>query len=155
MTTEATSKKSSKSEEKFKKEFDEEIRIVQTIIECTYCRIKPSKVNGVGVFAIRNIASKTSLFPECARYDKQFKVKKELFDSSDDNVKEMVYDFFSHRDGFFYIPYRTLNSLSMGGYINHSDSPNAKFDERGSVCSIKDIEKGDEISIDYKLNTPS
>ena len=129
---------------------EEEARIAQAIIECTYCRIKPSKVHGVGVFAVRDVASKTNLFPEASRYDKFFKVPEKVFDVADNEVKTMVSDFFSKsQDSFVYIPYRTLNTLNISAYINHSSDPNARFDPNGSVYAISDISAGEEVFVDY------
>jgi hypothetical protein len=138
-------KQSAKSEDNF----DEETRIAQAIIECTYCKIKPSSIDGVGVFAVRYIPRLINIFPDCSRYDKYFKVKKEIFDVADPEVRSMVHDFFSGDDKTYHIPYRTLNSLNISAYVNHSDSPNAAFDSRGFIYSTKDIENGEEVVVDY------
>jgi SET domain-containing protein len=133
-----------------KEEHEEEARIAQAIIECTYCRIKPSEVHGVGVFAVRDVASNTNLFPETSRYDKFFKVPEKVFDVADEEVKSMVLDFFSKsQDSFVYIPYRTLNTLNISAYMNHSDNPNARFDANGSVYAMFDISRGEEVFIKY------
>ena len=56
----------------------------------------------------------------------------------------------------------TIFRTPLGGFINHSDTPNCKrsqvrikpgFD-RWSIMVIEDIEEGDELTLKYKLYDP-
>ena len=37
-----------------------------SFLSCTYCRIKTSKIHGVGVHAVMPIKKGTNLFPDCS-----------------------------------------------------------------------------------------
>tara|TARA_B100000287_G_scaffold392202_1_gene404414 strand:- start:363 stop:662 length:300 start_codon:yes stop_codon:yes gene_type:complete len=91
----------------------------------SYLTIKPSSVEGLGLFAVEPIKKSTSLGISHV-YDKWF-----------DN-------------GYIRTP--------LGGFINHSNTPNCKIFKEGrflSVLTITDIEANEEITLKYTLYDPS
>jgi len=54
---------------------------------------------------------------------------------------------------------RFLNGLirtPLGGFINHSDTPNCKLvesDDKKHLIVIKDVKKGEELTLKYKIYT--
>ena len=91
----------------------------------SYLTIKPSPVEGLGLFAVEPIKKSTSLGISHV-YDKWF-----------DN-------------GYIRTP--------LGGFINHSNTPNCKIFKEGrflSVLTITDIEANEEITLKYTLYDPS
>ena len=91
----------------------------------SYLTIKPSSVEGLGLFAVEPIKKSTSLGISHV-YDKWF-----------DN-------------GYIRTP--------LGGFINHSNTPNCKIFKEGrflSVLTITDIESNEEITLKYTLYDPS
>ena len=91
----------------------------------SYFTIKPSSVEGLGLFAVEPIKKSTSLGISHV-YDKWF-----------DN-------------GYIRTP--------LGGFINHSNTPNCKIFKEGrflSVLTITDIEANEEITLKYTLYDPS
>jgi hypothetical protein len=45
---------------------------------------------------------------------------------------------------------RTLNMLSVGWYLNHSERPNVEADEDGRFHALRRIRKGEELTADYR-----
>ena len=92
-----------------------------------YCRIKPSKRHGVGVFAIKNIPKNKNPFritgENCIK-QRVLNIKREDVNKLDKEVKKMVEDFYHEQDGIFGIPYRGLNSNDISFYMNTSKKPN-------------------------------
>jgi len=51
-------------------------------------------------------------------------------------------------DNFFFGPVKK-NEISLSEYFNHSCNPNTGFKDSITLVSIRDIEKGEEVTIDY------
>ena len=59
----------------------------------TYCRLKSSQINGIGVFAIRDIPKNKNLF-QGIKKEKWHRFKKSEFKNFDKEVLKMIDDFF-------------------------------------------------------------
>ena len=44
----------------------------------------------------------------------------------------------------------SLNQLSVGWYVNHSDSPNVEAGDDGRFRALRRIAKGEELTADYR-----
>ncbi len=91
----------------------------------SYLTIKPSSVEGLGLFAVEQIKKSTSL-----------------------GISHVFDEWFENK----YI--RT----PLGGFINHSNTPNCKTFKEGrflSILTITDIKAGEEITLKYTLYDPS
>jgi hypothetical protein len=109
-----------------------------------YTRLKPSKVHGVGVFAIRRIRKGTQLFDS----DEEITwVPEAEIESLPEQIKKIYDDFAIIKDGMYGCPVN-FNKLSMGWYLNDSDSPNVFVDENYDMWAARDIEDGEELTID-------
>jgi len=124
----------------------------------TYCRIMPSKLHGVGVFAIIDIPKDTNPFEystkKCGN-NKFIKVHKDELVGIHKNVIKMLDDFLGiDEKGYFEIPADGLNSLDVSFYMNYSDKPNINitFDKECKFAVFKSnkvIKKGTELLINY------
>ena len=122
-----------------------------------YCRIKPSKKHGVGVFAIKDIPKDTDPFRLTnSKYDNSrvLNIKKEDVDNLDSGVKKIIYDFYHEENGIFGIPYKGPNAMNISYYMNNSKKPNVMFvsKEESSMVTfvtLKKIKKGEELLINY------
>ena len=45
---------------------------------------------------------------------------------------------------------RTLNMLTVGWYVNHSERPNVEADDEGRFHTLRRIRKGEELTADYR-----
>lgn len=113
-----------------------------------YCRLMPSKIHGVGVFAIKPIPKGIKVFKnESLNF---FLIDKEDLIGVDDNVKNMINDFFVAHNNKYIITSNAFKELTISQYINHSDSPNIDIFGKISLCDIK---IGEELTADYSLIT--
>ncbi len=124
---------------------------VLNLLQNTYCRLKSSKVSGVGVFAVRDIPKGKNIF--LGQIDeKWYKFHVSELKKIDPEVMEMIKDFFViEKDQTLTIPKSGLNGMDMSFYPNHSDKPNIKTIDNGfSFVSLRKIKKGEELVVSYK-----
>ncbi|MBU2635302.1 SET domain-containing protein [Patescibacteria group bacterium] len=129
---------------------NKEKQLTLEILKNTYCRLKPSKISGVGVFAIRDISPNTELFKGQIN-QKWLKFRMKEFESLDKEIIKMIDDFFViEKDKSVSLPRSGLNGMDMSFYVNHSKNPNAKTIDNGfTFVSLRKIKKGEEITISY------
>ena len=132
--------------------------LLKNLNEDIYCRIKPSKKHGVGVFAIRDIPKGINPFKitgiPCLK-SRVLNIKDSELKNIDSEVLKMVDDFY-HKDekGIYGIPYRGLNANDISFYMNTSKHPNVSH-KSTNKCSmvefftLKPIKKGNELLINY------
>lgn len=104
--------------------------------------LKPSKIEGIGVFANRNL-SKGKLIP----WDK--KERKISIDKAKKNKK--LYEWcerFGVETKRYYICSKNFLAMSLVWFINHSKKPNLIKNKFGLV-TIKKIKEGEELTVDY------
>ena len=121
-----------------------------------YCRLQPSRVHGVGIFAIRDIPKGTN--PFCGSRVPRWHVtslKKLLANSAiADEVKEFARAIYPVRGDVFYFPDHSLNAIDISYFLNHADAPNvAARADSNKFAAIRDIKKGEELFSDYRAYT--
>ena len=121
----------------------------------TYCRIKFSRLSGVGVFAIRDISSGINPFTG-AKNQKWIKFRVSELKGLDGEIFRMVDDFFViEEDSTIYIPETGLNGIDISFFVNHSKNHNLKYLENSqNFMTIKKIKKGQELTADYSSYDP-
>lgn len=115
-----------------------------------YARIQPSKIHGVGVFAIRNIPRGTKLFEEDDS-ELTWKTKSELsLNELPENLRQL-YDQFCliKAKGEEYGCPESFNRMTVAWYLNHSKKPNVGCDKEYSFYALRDIKTGEELRADY------
>ena len=117
----------------------------------TYCRIMPSKINGVGVFAISDIPQNINPFNVAKTGDWQ-KFKITDLKNLDKEVFKMVNAFFTvQEDGTLYIPKGGLNDMNISYFMNDSKNPNMKMaKDEVNFLTLCQIKKGQELTVSYK-----
>lgn len=133
-------------------------KLLKNIKNKTYCRIKSSKVNGVGVFAIKDIPINTNPFylTDNKLIDYKYKkISKTDLKNVDSEVMKMIDDFlYKEDDDSYYIPLLGLNSLDISFYMNHSFEPNIKIVKSYKYDTLifktnRKIKKDEELLINY------
>jgi SET domain-containing protein len=111
-----------------------------------YVRLKPSKIHGIGVFAIRDIPKGTYVF----RGDDGEMVwtKASATHRLDRELKRLYRDFCVTRDGLYGCP-RNFNLLTLAWYLNNSNRPNMAADKKYNFYSTRRIKKGEELTVNY------
>jgi hypothetical protein len=126
--------------------------LIKDLEENIYCRLRPSNVSGVGIFAIRDIPKginplKNFLKCRYVEVDPKLVFENEKIDPA---VKELVNDLYVIADGKLNLWEGGMNALDIGFFINSSDNPNMIAEPNGeSFISARDIKKGEELFVDY------
>lgn len=117
-----------------------------------YCRIKPSSVHGVGVFAIRDIPKGTNPFLGHRPAKWRGVAYHDIYENPQipSEVVEYVDAMCSGRNEMLFVPSYSLNAIDTYYYINHSDSPNMGGPlDSNEFVALRDIKKGEELFVDY------
>jgi SET domain-containing protein len=115
--------------------------------EGVYTRLKPSDIHGVGVFAILDIPKDTYIFN--GDNSKMVWVDKSVIDEQDEEIKKL-YDDFCIIKGNKYYCIDSFNNLNVCWYLNESkDDPNVGCDDNYEFYALRDIKKGEELTMDY------
>ncbi|HXY09856.1 MAG TPA: SET domain-containing protein [Terriglobales bacterium] len=112
-----------------------------------FVRLKPSRIHGIGVFAIKDIPKETCVF----RGDNQETVwvKASAIKGLGREVKKFYRDFCISCSGRYGCP-RNFNMLTPAWYLNHSKKPNMALDKNYGLISTRKIGKGEELTVDYE-----
>ena len=112
-----------------------------------YARIGVSRVHGVGVLAIRDIPAGTLVFE--GESERVVWVSRAAVRRLPTAFRSLYEDFgMVWRDRLGVPP--TLNMLSVGWYVNHSDRPNVEAGEDARFRALRRIRKGEELTADYR-----
>ena len=123
-------------------------------LENTYCIIVKSKVQGVGVIAIRDIPKGTNPLP-ITTPEKLINLTEEDLKTLPKEVVNRVKELFIRNNEIYSVSSLGLNGLGIIGYMNHSKDPNTALNIRAYTSgyipwvTIRDIKKGEELFWDY------
>jgi hypothetical protein len=115
-----------------------------------YARIGFSRVHGVGVLAIRDIPAGTMVFR--GESERVVWVSRAAVRRLPTAVRQLYEDFGMVWGDRIGVP-PTLNMLSVGWYVNHSDHPNVEAGEDARFRTLRRIRKGEELTADYRTFT--
>lgn len=120
----------------------------------TCCRLRTSKIEGVGVFAIKDIPKGKDPFPGI-KNGKWHKFDLKELKNLDKTILTMIDDFFVIEDNSnVYIPEIGLNGIDISFFLNNSKNPNLKIvgdgkDEAVFFKTSKNIKRGEELTVSY------
>jgi SET domain-containing protein len=123
-------------------------------LEGTYCIMGISKVQGVGIIAIRDIPKGVDPLPIIIP-EKLINLTEEDLKTLPKEVVDRVKELFIRNNKVYSVSNSGLNGLGIIGYMNHSKEPNVALNigafTGGYVpwVTIKDIKKGEELFWDY------
>lgn len=101
--------------------------------------IGKSKTHGQGILALRNIKKGEVLFI----------IKGKRVNFLIDNIKKanaIDYDLIGHNKNTW------IDPVGFASYVNHSCEPNSGIKGRVTVVALRNIKKGEEVTIDYSLS---
>lgn len=111
-----------------------------------YVRIARSKIHGVGVVAIRKIKKGTYIF-----YGDDADlvwVEQKNVSRLSSGLKKLYEDFAVVRSNKYGCP-TNFNQLTPAWFVNHSKQANIACDKNYNFYAIKNIKKGEELTVDY------
>lgn len=115
--------------------------------EGVYARIGSSKVHGVGVIAIRPIPKGTLVFD--GESERVVWVSRAEVRRMPKATRALYEDFGMVWEDKIGVP-PSLNMLSVGWYVNHSDTPNVEAGDDGRFRALRRIQAGEELFADYR-----
>jgi len=120
-------------------------------LEGTYCRLKPSLLHGVGVFAIRNIPANIDPFNTIKKQEwVEFNISELKYLGKE--ILKMIDDFYViGKNGKVWINKDALNGMDISFFVNNnSKTPNLKtINDGGKFITIRSIKKGEELTVAY------
>ena len=120
--------------------------------EEVYVRLGPSKVDGIGVFAIRPIAAGAPIFPNETRPIRWVGVE-EVERSAPSAAARRFYEDFGIKRGDRIGCPQDFSELTPSWYLNAppaGKAANVRAEEDFSFRAARDIEDGEELLIDYR-----
>jgi SET domain-containing protein len=112
-----------------------------------YARIGLSDLHGVGVRAIREIPKGTLVF---VGEDERVRWVSRAYVRTLPKALRALYEDFGMVWGDRIGVPTSLNRLSVGWYINHSETPNVWADDDGRFRALRRIRTGEELTADYR-----
>ncbi|QQG52417.1 MAG: SET domain-containing protein [Candidatus Falkowbacteria bacterium] len=112
-----------------------------------YTRLGISKIQGIGVFAIRDIPNNKKIFE--GETSKLIWFSKKKVDKLEPALRKL-YEDFCILEGDKYGAPDNFNNISIGWFLNHnSKNPNVRCNRNCDYVSTKKIKAGEELSVDY------
>jgi len=124
-------------------------KILSELHNDTYVMIKPSPVDGIGVFAIRDIPKGCrDMFSK--NIGEWIKVSKEEVEQLPDHSKTLVETYCLYDNDHYFIPNYGFKIMDLVNYLNHSETPNIRSVNDGEFFeALVDIPAGVELLINY------
>ena len=131
--------------------------IIQNLNQKILYNLKPSKIEGIGIHSISDINENTVIIKNISPIIGYHYDKEEVKGLNPEILKLCKKYFISKEKNKIFVPQdpSILSTYYLPNYfLNHSENPNVKS-ENGNIISIKNIKKGEEMTINYKKYFPS
>lgn len=122
----------------------------QYLNSTVWCQLAPSPIEGVGVFAIRDIPKGTKItdytYADLEEPIEPFRMKLEEFKLIAPEIQELILDrmmFGRNQKNLVFISPNHDQVLQT--FMNHSEEPNVK-----ELVALRDIKKGEEITLNQR-----
>lgn len=117
--------------------------MIEELNETVKCKLAPSKIHGIGVFAIRDIKQGERMF--CRGMPNTRWYKLESLEGLIPEVKKLIRQRWALAEEGQ--PFQSPNDdARLISFMNHSDTPN--YDKYNDTA-LEDIKKGEEVLEDY------
>ncbi len=120
-------------------------KIILNRLEKVYCRLAPSNIAGVGVFAIRDIPKSTNPFNNSFMAQEAIVVNKNKIKDLGPEILSLLHDQHPTSNSDQQIVSNFPNQLIWTNYINYTDNPNIELMTNGEWMTLRDIKKGEEL----------
>jgi len=123
--------------------------LLTELAQHTFVALKPSPIEGIGVFAITDIKEgQTGIFSK----DKSewIAVTKAEVETLPAHSRFLVENHCLYDDEHYFIPEYGFKMIDLVVYLNHSDDPNVRsINEGEDFVALRDIKAGEELLINY------
>lgn len=122
-----------------------------TELSSTYVMLKPSTIEGIGVFAIQHIKKGCrDMFSKPDKQDNWITLSKKEVMALPSHTKFLVENYCLYDQDNYFVPDYGFKKMDVSLFLNHSDTPNIISINDGDYFeATRDIEAGEELLIDY------
>jgi len=126
-------------------------RILAELRDHTWVTLRPSPIEGIGVFAIRDIPQGCrDIFSPPAAPDDFVAVARADVDALPPYARQLVETYCLYDAEWYWIPRDGFKRMDLSHFLNHSDAPNVASIEEGKWFeALHDIAAGEELTVDY------
>jgi SET domain-containing protein len=116
-----------------------------------YVMIKPSPVDGIGVFAVRDIPKGCRTMFSMAKDEEEYiTITKNEVEQLPQHSRNLIETYCLFDDDNYFVPAEGFKKMDLVYYLNHSDTPNVMSINDGEFFeALRDIKTGEELLIDY------
>jgi SET domain len=117
----------------------------------TYVMLKPSPIEGIGVFAIRDIPRGCrDMFSKPDSNDNWITVPKTDVETLPPHAQFIVGNYCLYDEENYFIPDNGFKKIDVSLFLNHADIPNLISINDGDYFeAVRDIKAGEELLVDY------
>ena len=126
-------------------------KIIQHLETEVFCKLGVSPIHGIGVFAIRPIPKGVNPLKSYIRM-REIDVPKKDIKHLPKGVRNQIDMFCYYNRKTVSVPVNGSNSFDLAVYLNHSKQPNLRFKKVGVLVTLKAIDQGEELFIDYDIS---
>jgi len=125
--------------------------LLQELAGNTWVMIRPSPIEGIGVFALRDIPKGCrSMFSKTCEEEKWIPVSKKEVENLPAHSKALIENYCLYDDENYFVPDYGFKKMDLVNFLNHSATPNIFSINDGEFFeTIRNIKKGEELFIDY------
>jgi SET domain-containing protein len=117
----------------------------------TWLMLKPSPIEGIGVFAIRDISKGcSSMFDKPDDATEWITVSKKEIEALPAHAQFLVNNYCLYDEVDYFLPAQGFKKMDLALFINHSDNPNIiSLNDGDYFEAVRDIKAGEELVINY------
>ena len=125
--------------------------LLNELISNTWVMIKPSPIEGIGVFALQDIPKGCrSMFSKATADEQWITISKTEVENLPEHAKALIENYCLYDADNYFVPDYGFKKMDLVNFLNHSDEPNIISLNDGEFFeAIKDIKQGEELVIDY------
>ena len=129
------------------------VELLAELCDHTYIMLKPSPIEGIGIFAVQDIAKGCrEMFSRPDINDNWITLSKEEVQTLPPHAKFMVENYCLYDKEHYFIPDYGFKKIDIALFLNHSDTPNILSVNDGDYFeAMRDIKAGEELLIDYGM----
>ena len=126
--------------------------LLNRVLRDCYCRLQPSKIHGIGVFAVRDIPKGKNPFKTIPKYGDfgYVRITEDELNALPPKFSELMRELFIPTDGKMHIPNYGTNMIRLNCYLNHSTAPNMRTKNGYDFTTLRKILLGEELTVDYR-----
>ena len=118
----------------------------------TYVMIKPSPIEGIGVFAIRDIPKgcRTIFSDPAVEEDNWHKISRQEMELLPAHTKQLIETYCLYDTQNYFVPANGFKKMDLVLFLNHSEKANIISINEGQYFeATRDIAAGEELLVDY------